>query len=120
MKHARFGTLALAGALALGQLGAAGGVAAQGRGNDKPLGTIYVASQGLFYDTFATTSLPPHGAFQQLHPIGPNGYPTTEYGPGDPGYVGGRWWVDTNLDGVQDNMDTYFSCPLLGPGRSEP
>ncbi|MDF2179305.1 hypothetical protein P2G88_13675 [Aliiglaciecola sp. CAU 1673] len=92
---------------------------AQGRGNDKPLGAIYVTSQGLYYDTFKTTDLPPRGRFQQLFPDTPMG-PSTDYGPGDPGYVGGRWWVDTNNDGMMDELDTYFSCPLLGPGREEP
>ncbi len=29
-------------------------------------------------------------------------------------------WIDTNGDGVMDDMDTYFSCPLLGPGRETP
>lgn len=96
------------------------GASAAGRGNDKPLGTIYVESQGLYYDTFVTVSeLPPHGKFQQLFPNAEMG-PTTEFGPGDKGYVGGRWWVDTNSDGVMDENDTYFSCPLLGPGRKQP
>ena len=29
---------------------------------------------------------------------------------------GGRWWVDVNHNGVQDEEDSYFQCPLLGPG----
>ena len=45
---------------------------------------------------------------------------TTEYGPGDPGYLGGRWWVDSNPNGIMDPDDSYFLCPLLGPGRTEP
>jgi hypothetical protein len=44
----------------------------------------------------------------------------TEFGPGDPGYVGGRWWVDGNGNGEMDDEDVYFLCPLLGPGREEP
>lgn len=91
----------------------------KGRGNNDGLGTVYVSSQGLYYDTFKTTDLPFRGVFQELDPGAPNG-PTTPYGPGDPGYVGGRWWVDTNSDGIMDDMDVYFSCPLLGPGRPNP
>lgn len=90
-----------------------------GRGNNDQLLTIYVESQGLYYDTFKTTDLPFRGRFQKLDPAGAMG-PTTEFGPGDAGYIGGRWWVDTNNDGVMDELDTYFSCPLLGPGRLEP
>jgi hypothetical protein len=79
------------------------------------LGVVYVRSQGLYYDTFVSAqSLPPKGPFQQLD----NG--ETEFGPGDPGYVGGRWWVDVNGDGVQDADDDYLLCPLLPPGRATP
>ena len=79
------------------------------------LGVIYVTSQGLFYDTFVTNdSLPMQGPFQKLvnH--------TTEFGPGDPGYLGGRWWEDTNGNNIMDPTDHYFHCPLLGPGRTTP
>jgi len=93
--------------------------AAKGRGNNDMLGTVYVSGQGLYYDTFKTTDLPPVGVFQKLDPGAPNG-PTTPYGPGDKEYVGGRWWVDTNNDDIMDELDLYFSCPLLGPGRTEP
>ncbi|MFV8820011.1 hypothetical protein [Haliea sp. E17] len=93
----------------------------KGRGNNDGLGLIYVESQGLYYETFATTNLPPVGRFQPLDPTGgPDGGPSTPYGPGDNGFVGGRWWIDTNLDGEQDAGDMYFSCPLLGPGRAAP
>jgi hypothetical protein len=87
---------------------------AEGRGNGA-LGTIYVTSQGLYYDTFVTVeSLPMEGPFQKLvnH--------TTEFGPGEPGYLGGRWWVDTNGNNVMDASDSYLLCMLLGPGRTEP
>ena len=83
-----------------------------GRGNDA-LGTIYVTSQGLYYDTFVSAdTLPMHGPFQKLV----NG--TTEFGPGDPGYLGGRWWVDVNGNNVMDEDDRFFLCMLLGPGRT--
>jgi len=80
--------------------------AQRGRG---ALGVVYVSSQGLYYDTFVSAeTLPPRGPFQLLE----NG--VTEFGPGDPGYRGGRWMVP-NGDGFD-----YLLCPLLPPGRSEP
>jgi len=82
-------------------------------------GIIYVMSQGLYFDTIGLSDLPPHGRFQQLWPDAPNGA-TTLYGPGDVGYLGGRWWVDVNGDGEMNEGDKFFLCPLLGPGRSEP
>src|SRR4051794_37417869 len=73
-------------------------------------GVIYVSSQGLYYDTFtAVDPLPMEGPFQLLE----NG--VTEFGPGDPGYLGGRWWEDLNGNGVQDEGDHFFLCPLHGP-----
>lgn len=89
-------------------------VAAKGRGHGA-LGTVYVTSQGLYYDTFVSAeSLPPQGPFQKLV----DG--TTEFGPGEPGYLGGRWWVDVNGDNMMDAGDVYLLCPLLGPGRTTP
>ena len=88
--------------------------AAAGRGNETP-GVVYVTSQGLYYDTFVVVDpLPFQGRFQLIE----NG--VTEFGPGDPGYLGGRWWEDTNGNGVMDETDHYFLCPLLGPGRETP
>jgi hypothetical protein len=78
-------------------------------------GVVYVRSQGLYYDTFVVKDpLPMHGPFQLIE----NG--ETEFGPGDPGYLGGRWWEDVNSNGVQDEDDHYFLCPLLPPGRETP
>jgi hypothetical protein len=78
-------------------------------------GVVYVTSQGLYYDTFvAVDPLPQQGPFQLLE----NGQ--TEFGPGDPGYLGGRWWEDLNGNGMQDAGDHFFLCPLLGPGRATP
>jgi len=85
-----------------------------GRGNGA-LGTIYVTSQGLYYDTFVSAdTLPMQGPFQKLvnH--------TTEFGPGEPGYLGGRWWVDVNNNNVMDEGDSFLLCMLLGPGRTTP
>ncbi len=78
-------------------------------------GVVFVTSQGLYYDTFVVVDpLPMKGKFQLLE----NG--TTEFGPGDPGYLGGRWWEDLNDNGVQDADDHFFLCPLLPPGRPTP
>ncbi|HEX6271014.1 MAG TPA: hypothetical protein VFZ43_12315 [Anaerolineales bacterium] len=91
--------------------------ASAGRG-DGPV--VYVTGQGLFYDSIiAADPLPAKGPFQKLEMAGPSGL-QTEFGPGDRGYVGGRWWVDTNENGVMDPSDHYFLCPLLGPGRTSP
>ena len=82
---------------------------------DGALGTVYVSSQGLYYDTFVTAEvLPMHGRFQKLE----NG--VTAFGPGTPGYLGGRWWIDKNGNDIQDEGDTFLLCPLLGPGRTTP
>ena len=90
-------------------------VEAMANRGDGALGVVYVTSQGLYYDTFvAAQSLPPRGPFQLLE----NG--KTEFGPGDPGYRGGRWWVDANENGAMDADDRYFLCPLLPPGRLVP
>lgn len=79
------------------------------------LGTVYVTSQGLYYDTFVSAEqLPMQGPFQKLV----DG--TTEFGPGEPGYLGGRWWVDTNNNNIMDEGDIFVLCPLLGPGRTSP
>jgi hypothetical protein len=86
-----------------------------GRG-DGPV--IYVASQGLYYDSIVKATLPPNGPFQLLVPT-PDGL-ETEFGPGDVGYLGGRWWLDLTNDGVQNDGDAYFMCPLLPPGREIP
>ena len=85
-----------------------------GRGNG-PTGVVFVTSQGLYYDTFVTRDpLPFKGKFQKIE----NGM--TEFGPGDPGYLGGRWWEDTDGDNIMEATDHFFLCPLLGPGRTTP
>ena len=89
----------------------AGDAAARGPRGAGPV--IYVASQGLFYDSIVGPELPPKGPFQLLEAGGPQGADlTTEFGPGDQGYVGGRWYFP-------GHDPEYFSCPLLGPGREE-
>ena len=85
----------------------------QGRGTGP---VVFVTSQGLYYDSIVVADpLPMKGRFQQLIP-GENGL-STEFGPGTPGHLGGRWWVDLDENGMMDEDDHYFLCPLLGPGR---
>jgi hypothetical protein len=85
------------------------------RFGDRTPGVVYVTSQGLYYDTFVVKDpLPMEGRFQLLV----NGQ--TEFGPGQPGYLGGRWWEDSNGNGMQDSADHFFLCPLLPPGRPTP
>jgi len=79
---------------------------------------IYVTTLGLYFDSIVLTDLPNNGQFQQLK-FGVNGA-ETDYGPGTPGHLGGRWWIDVNGDGVQNDGDRFFLCPLLGPGRTTP
>ena len=87
---------------------------------------IYVTNQDLYYDSIVGPNLPQEGPFQRLFPPGANPvWPlgetlSTEFGPGDIGHVGGRWWVDANGNEEMDEGDAFFSCPLLGPGRDSP
>ena len=93
----------------------ASNAASPARFGDRIPGVVYVTSQGLYYDTFVVNdSLPMKGKFQLLE------NDQTEFGPGQPGYLGGRWWVDVNGDRVQDAGDRFFLCPLLPPGRATP
>ena len=83
--------------------------------------TVYVTSQDLYYTSFvAKDPLPMKGRFQQLFPPTNSEPLRTEYGPRNPGYLGGRWWVDLNNNNVQDEGDHFFLCPLLPPGRTMP
>ncbi len=89
--------------------------AAAQAGGHGALGVVYVSSQGLYYDTFVTvSSLPMQGPFEKLTNH------VAEFGPGQPGYFGGRWWVDNNNNGIMDAGDSFLDCPLLGPGRTTP
>ncbi len=78
-----------------------------------PRVVVYVESQGLCYDSIVTAqNLPAHGPFQDLEMDAADHCGSglkTAYGPGDQGYVGGRWLTP---DGSR------FLCPLLGPGYS--
>jgi len=77
---------------------------------------VFVTSQQLYYDSIVVADpLPPKGRFQQLIPD-MNGL-ETEFGPGEVGHLGGRWWIDLNGNDEMDEGDKFFLCPLLGPGR---
>ncbi len=89
----------------------------RGHGGEKPAPVVFVTSQGLYYDSIALGDLPPQGDFQQLVPT-MDGL-TTEFGPGEVGHLGGRWWIDMSGDGLMGDGDKFFLCPLLGPGRTE-
>jgi hypothetical protein len=94
---------------------AQGNAVSPARFGDRTPGVVFVTSQGLYYDTFVVKDpLPMTGKFQLLA----NGQ--TEFGPGQPGYLGGRWWEDVNGNSVQDSGDHFFLCPLLPPGRPTP
>ena len=90
-------------------------IAAKGGRPASPV-IVYVTSQGLYYDSIPGPNLPQHGPFQQLFGTPPDNL-STEFGPGDKGYVGGRWWIDADNSGTMNEGDVFFSCPLLGPGR---
>ena len=102
-------------------LGAAVAMSSVGYAKERTKGrgtgpVVYVTSQGLYYDSIVVVDpLPFKGRFQELVP-GENGL-STEFGPGEVGHLGGRWWVDVDGDTVMDKGDHYFLCPLLGPGR---
>ncbi len=100
-------------------------VSARGEGNPNTIPVdVYVTSQMLAYDTIGLASIPfvPGTPYQELEMgVGPTGL-QTEFGPGDQEYVGGRWWVDNKSAapatiGVMGPEDSFFMCPLLGPGR---
>lgn len=108
----RIGVIVLISAVLLFTAAASAGNNETGRGTGP---VVHVTSQGLFFDSIVLADLPLVGEFQQLIP-GTNGL-ATEFGPGDVGYLGGRWWIDLNGDNFMDDGDKYFLCPLLGPGR---
>jgi hypothetical protein len=96
---------------------------------DEPEAVIYVTPQEKYYHTivpYAGGSLPYNGhnerSFQPIYPQPDPAPAETPYGPGVPGYRGGRWWVDVNENGEMDpeGVDHYFLCPLLGPGSFTP
>ena len=102
-------------ALSPGQTGSQQSTVSPSRFDSRTPGVVYVTSQGLYYDTFVVKDpLPVAGRFQLLT----NGQ--TEFGPGQAGYLGGRWWEDKNGNGIQDSDDHFFLCPLLPPGRPTP
>lgn len=91
-----------------------------GRGGG-PVIYVYGEGQELFFDSIVVAEpVPNKGKFQKLEMGGPSSFGLqTEFGPGDQGYAGGRWWLDLNGNNMRDEegVDHYFVCPLLGPGR---
>ena len=83
--------------------------------------TVYVIDQDLVYDSIVTVNpLPWNGQdnWQLLTPGGERGaILTTQAGPGDDGYFGGRWYMDIDGTPGMSAGDHFFLCPLLGPGR---
>jgi hypothetical protein len=58
-------------------------------------------------------ALPMKGPFQKLETETGEDYSETEYGPGDQGYVGGRWWIDNgDVEGVMEETDNS-TMPLI-------
>lgn len=99
----------------------AGGPPPRNEDGDRVRVTVYVESQGLFFESIVGPNLPMRGPFQELRPgEGPGGTLATDYGPGDPGYLGGRLWVDVDGNGEMNDGDAFFSCPLLGHGSATP
>ena len=89
-------------------------VPAPGTGGSHPA-VIFVVTQGLFFTTCKVKQvLPMHGEFQLLV------NDRTNFGPGQPAYLEGRWWEDLNGNGIQDQADHFFLCPLVLPGRVIP
>ncbi len=115
----KLSALSLASAVMMFAAVAGAASTAQARGNvSTAQPVIYVNGQNMYYDSIVLTALPMEGPFQLLVST-PDGL-ETEFGPGDRGYVGGRWWMDSNDNGEMDEGDAFFMCPLLGPGREEP
>ena len=85
--------------------------------------TVHVTNQDLVYDSIVTADpLRWNGQdnWQLLTLGGANGADlTTQFGPRDVGYLGGRWYMDN--DGIEGPSagDHFFLCPLLGPGRDQ-
>jgi hypothetical protein len=119
MKNHRFCTVLLSIAIVALTLAISQSTEAARKGRPFSEVVIYVTSQGLYYDSIVTADpLPWKGPFQKLEATPAR--LETDYGPGDPEYVGGRWWMDVNSNGEMDEYDHYFLCPLLPPGRETP
>lgn len=83
--------------------------------SDRNCGVIFVISQGLFFDTrLVTDRVTMHGEFQLLIAG------RTAFGPGQPGFLNGRFFEDLNRNGIQDLADHFFVCSLITPGRLTP
>jgi hypothetical protein len=125
----KYFTLGLASIAILLPLISIGGVLAERPDGWKGVGRsgsglfIYVKSQDLYFDSIVAADPLPFNegnadTFQELFGAGYGAPHWTMYGPGDPEYNGGKWWLDLNDNDIKDpeGIDHYFSCPLLGPG----
>ncbi len=88
----------------------------RGDNGPHPRTTVYVRSQGLYFDSIVLGDLPQHGPFQKLE-MGDKGL-ETDFGPGDVGYVGGRWWLDAN--GGQVVLQWWGDCAARGLQTLQP
>ncbi len=97
----------------------AGGHRNTGRGTGH---TVFVTDQGLVYDSIVVAeglSWNGQDNWQLLVPGGMAGADlTTDAGPGSEDYFGGRWYFDDDGTPGLSAGDTFFICPLLGPGRA--
>ena len=116
MRKLVLGIVVTALAVALAVPASAAGKSGSSQGVPGSTVEVYVTSQDLVYTSIVKTNLPPVGPFQQLHMGGPTGL-YTEFGPGDVGYRGGRWWVDVDGNGEMNDGDAFFMCPLVGGGH---
>jgi hypothetical protein len=108
-------------AIAMAVPAVAGGNSEHSNGRPGPGPTIIVThgdddpTNDLLFESFVKAGLPAEGPFQKLYPTDTPGVLTTDAGPGDADFYGGRWWADFNGNGEMDAGET-FVCPLLGPG----
>ena len=84
--------------------------------------TVFVDDDegGLFYDSIVLVdplSWNGQDNWQLLETGGPGPQGLhTEFGPGDVGYLGGRWYMEGDATEGPSAGDHFFICPLLGPG----
>ena len=68
---------------------------------------IDMENQGLHYGSIVDPSLLMKSRFQRIEVV--DRQLAIEFGPGDYGFMGGRWWVDINGDNIQDEGYAFIS-----------